>query len=242
MSEGHPRLLGHRGSPEEHPENTMASYRAALESGLDGVELDVQRTLDGVLVIRHDFHLPDGRLIAALKAREVALVELEGGGRIPTLEEVLDWAEESGAYLNIEVKSDRFATDGREAETVHALERHEFPPHQVILSSFSPAAVARCRAANAVYPTALLWDAKLQPAWLLAKGQTAVLLGLSAIHPHHTLVNATLVAWARTHRWRVNTWTVNDEPEARRLLELGVDGLIGNRPDILLSAAGRVVS
>ncbi|HEX2864957.1 MAG TPA: glycerophosphodiester phosphodiesterase [Deinococcales bacterium] len=242
MSEGHPRLLGHRGSPEQRTENTMPSYQAALDAGLDGVELDVQRTLDGVLVIHHDFHLPDGRLIAALKAAEVGAVELRDGGRVPTLEEVLDWAEATGAYLNIEVKADRLATDGREAETIHMLQRHRFPPDQVVLSSFSPAAVARCRAADSRYPTGLLWDASLQPAWLLAGGQTAPVLGLAAIHPHHTLINAELMANARRHGWLVNTWTVNDEPEARRLLELGVNALIGNRPAVLLAAAGRVAA
>ena len=66
-----PRLLGHRGSPKQHVENTLESFTAALDAGLDGFELDVQRTLDGVLVTHHDVHLADGRLIAALKMTEL---------------------------------------------------------------------------------------------------------------------------------------------------------------------------
>ena len=89
------RLLGHRGSPKQHVENTLESFAAAIDAGLDGFELDVQRTLDGRLVTHHDFHLADGRLIAALKHSELP-------AHIPTLEAVLLLAKERGAYVNVE--------------------------------------------------------------------------------------------------------------------------------------------
>ena len=103
-------LLGHRGANRLHLENTMPAFEAALQAGLHGIELDVQRTKDGVLVVHHDFHLTDGRLIAALDFNELRLPEPY---TVPTLEEVLNWAKQSGAYLNIEIKLETFATDGQ---------------------------------------------------------------------------------------------------------------------------------
>ena len=111
------RLLGHRGSPKQHLENTLESFTAALNAGLDGFELDVQRSLDGVLVTHHDFHLADGRLIAALKFTELP-------AHVPTLEAVLLLAKERGAYVNVEIKLETSATDGRENETVALIVRY----------------------------------------------------------------------------------------------------------------------
>ncbi|NJK46343.1 MAG: hypothetical protein HC933_20735 [Pleurocapsa sp. SU_196_0] len=119
-----PLLLGHRGSPRVQPENTLESFRAALEVGLDGFELDVQRTLDGVLVTHHDFHLNDGRLIAALRHEELPQ-------HIPTLETVLELAKKADAFVNIEIKLESPNSDGTRtrngcarAQTGHAGTRH----------------------------------------------------------------------------------------------------------------------
>lgn len=236
-----PRLFGHRGSPLERHENTLEGFDAALAAGLDGVELDVQRTLDGMLVVHHDPHLPDGRLIAALRAREVADAELPRGGRVPTFDSVLEWAGARGAWLNVEVKTGGAGTDGREHETARAIRRHGLD-ERVLVSSFSPLAVARVRAAAPRLATALVWAPDLRPAWALANGRYAALLGVSAVHPHHSLVDARLIARARRRGWAVHVWTVNDAALGGRLLGLGVDGLIGDRPEVLLEAAGRTAA
>ncbi len=208
--------------------------------GLDGVELDVQRSLDGVLVVHHDFHLPDGRLIASLRHQEIQRAELPDGGRVPTLEAVLGWAKDRGAYLNIEIKADSWRTDGREAQVVRLVER--FGLHRaVIVSSFSPVSLARVRLMTNKLETALLYDSDLEPAWLLSDGKLAGLLRVQAIHPRYTLITPELVARAHKRGWRVNTWTVNDPDVARNLLGMGVDALIGDAPSMLLAAAGRHV-
>lgn len=238
MTPHRPRLFGHRGSPRTHPENTVPGFEAAVAAGLDGVELDVQRTIDGVLVVRHDPHLPDGRLIAAVRAVEVAKVVLPGDGRVPTLDDVLDWASARRAWLNLEIKSSSSSTDGREHETVRAVRRHRVDD-LVLVSSFNPVSLARVRAAAPQLPAALLWDAASRPAWLTAGGRSAGLLGVRALHPHHSLVDERLIRRARRHGWAVHAWTVNDPARARELLDLGVDGLIGDHPDVLLAAAGR---
>jgi glycerophosphoryl diester phosphodiesterase len=235
-----PLLLGHRGSPRTARENTLESFENAMLVGLDGVELDVQRSLDGVLVVHHDFHLPDGRLIASLRHQEIQRAELPEGGRVPTLEAVLGWAKDWGAYLNIEIKAHSWRTDGREAQVVQLVER--FGLHKlVIVSSFSPVSLARVRLMTNQLETALLYDSDLEPAWLLSDGKLARVLRVQAIHPRYTLITPELVAHAHKRGWRVNTWTVNDPDVARKLLGMGVDALIGDAPSVLLSAAGRHV-
>ena len=233
-------LLGHRGSPKQARENTLESFQMAMNAGLDGVELDVQRSLDGVLVVHHDVHLPDGRLIAALRASEIFAFELPGGGHVPTLEAVLAWAAQTSAYLNVEIKSQTAATDGREVETARLIRHHGLERHTIV-SSFNPVSLARVRWSAPALECALLWDNSGEdgPSWLLNNGLTALPLGVKAIHPHHRLVTPELMARAKRHGWRVNVWTVNDVETAQRLIALGVDGLIGDHPHVLLEAAGR---
>jgi glycerophosphoryl diester phosphodiesterase len=223
-------LLGHRGANRLHLENTMPAFEAALEAGLHGVELDVQRTKDGVLLVHHDFHLPDGRLIAAL---EFAQVRLPNGYAAPKLEEVLVWAKKTGAYLNIEIKLETLATDGREREVAALIERSGLG-QQIIISSFNPLSLARVRYHAPALETALLYDNTSAPHWLLDDGRTAGLLGVTAIHPHHKLVTPALMARAKQRGWKVNVWTVNEPADVQRLLDLDVDGIIGDLPKVLL--------
>jgi glycerophosphoryl diester phosphodiesterase len=237
-SASQPILLGHRGSPRAKHENTLESFQLALEAGLDGIELDVQRSLNGVLVVHHDFFLPDGRLIAALNDTEIMKFELPIGLHVPTLEAVLSWAKSAGAYVNVEIKSEAMVSDGRETETVRLIDRLGMN-ERVIISSFNPASIVRVRLANARLETALLYDNEASSPWYLEDAKLAPVLGVKAIHPHHSLVTPDLIARAKTRGWRVNVWTVNDLELGLKLLEMGVNALIGDDPAILLEARKR---
>jgi glycerophosphoryl diester phosphodiesterase len=238
-----PMLLGHRGSPKAKCENTLESFQLALEAGLNGIELDVHRSFNGVLVVHHDFFLPDGRLIAALTDAEIIGFELPGNLRVPTLEAVLVWAKSSGAFVNVEIKSETMNSDGRELETVRLIERLDLAD-QILISSFNPASIAWVRLANARLETGLLFDNKsfdnqAAAPWLLEDGKTAIWMGVKAIHPHHSLVTPELMRRAKSRGWRVNVWTVNDLELGVKLLEMGVNALIGDFPEVLLEARER---
>ena len=233
-------LLGHRGSPNVARENTLPSFQAAIDAGLDGVELDVQRTLDGVLVVNHDFHLPDGRLIAALNATEVEAAILPMNGRIPRLEHVLEWAKNVNTFVNVEIKSSGLKTDNRELETVKCIRDTEMR-NNVIVSSFNPSSIARVRFADSGLETGLLYENNVEPKWLLENGWTAILLGVKALHPYHGDITPALMTRAKERGWRVNTWTVNDLEIAKNLIAMGVNALIGNFPEVLVEAAGRTL-
>lgn len=219
-----PLLLGHRGSPRQHRENTLPSFQAALDAGLDGVELDVRRLADGTLVIHHDERLFDGRRLADLTLRQLA------PHPVPTLEEVLEWAADTGASLNVELKYESVRPDDRVARTAEGLRRHGLVGSTVV-SSFNPLFLAALRNVAPGIERGLLFDR-----WPGVMPRVARLLDVQALHPHHSLVTPGLMDLARGRGWRVNVWTVNDVALARHLVGLGAAGLIGDVPEVLLAA------
>ena len=220
-----PLVIAHRGDSANHPENTVASYRSALEQGADWVELDVRRTADDVLVAHHDAHLADGRLI-----RDSAAGDLPG--EVPTLAEAFEACE--GMGVNVEIKHLPGDPDHEDVhlvcDAVVGLASAYRPPEQLLVSSFDIAAVDLIRAT----------DPGLPSGWIVAERYTADLVlertiahGHGAICPWDGLVDLHLVEHAHDRGLRVVVWTV-DEPD--RMVELagwGVDGIISNDPGLL---------
>lgn len=217
-------LLGHRGSPREARENTLESFRVALQAGLDGVELDVQRTRDGVLVIHHDFDL-EGVAISRLIWPELAA----RAPWLPRLEEVFELYEEfPQARLNLELKSQPPVSDGRESDLARALAA--WPQRdRVWISSFDPLALIRLGKAGVDVPLALLYT---QPEML----ELLPCLPVGGVHPHFSLLEAERVQEFKAKGLFVVTWTVNDRETAGRLFGWGVDGVIGDLPQELLAS------
>lgn len=224
--------IAHRGARKVAPENTIPAFTRAIELGADGIELDVQLSADGQLFVLHDLTLnktTNGSGVAAALPL-AALKEFDAGGwfdddwrgtPIPTLDEVFD-AIPNTAYVNIELKRDSIQNDGLEAATVNFIQQRNLA-HRVIVSSFNPVILWRLR--HEPFPLGLLYapDMHIGLAW----GQARHFLRLDALHPHSSQVRAPLPTLP------VNTWTVNDEPEMRRLLELGVNAIITDVPDVL---------
>jgi len=232
--------IAHRGASAAAPANTMAAFEKALALGADGIELDVQLSADGVPVVIHDFtvdHTTDG----SGKVARMTLAQLEqldagsyfdpafAGERIPTLEKVLE-VMGNRLLLNIELKGFSLFDKGLERAVIGLIEQHDLHS-RVFLSSFNPFSLWRTKRIAPHVPVGLLYSPDLplplRRAWL------AFLFPHEARHPHHTMVNARYMAWARRRGYRVNTWTVDDPEEMRRLIGLGVDGIITNVPDVL---------
>jgi glycerophosphoryl diester phosphodiesterase len=208
--------------------------------GADGVELDVQLSRDGEAVVMHDFtvdHTTDGR--GAVRRLTLAqLKELDAGRwfgpafageRVPTLQEVFD-AVAHRLLINVELKSVPGRSRGLEAEVVRLIEDNNLS-HRVIVSAFNPLALRRVKKLNPNIPTALLY-APGQPLFL-RRAWLAPFVPHEYRHPHHTLVDERSLAWYRQKGYRVNTWTVDEPVEMRRLIDLGVDGIMTDHPDRL---------
>jgi glycerophosphoryl diester phosphodiesterase len=220
-----PLLLGHRGSPRQARENTLESFRLALEAGLDGLELDLHRTRDGVLVVYHDFEL-GGQPLAETDWPALQ----QPAPWMPRLEQVLELAEQfPQAWLNLELKSLPGPSDDREAALAQAL--LTWPGRErAWISSFDPLALIRLHRLKVGVPLALLYD---EP----EMEELVPCLPVQGVHPYFELLSQAKLAELKARGLFVATWTVNQATLVRELLAWGVDGIIGDLPEELL--AGR---
>jgi glycerophosphoryl diester phosphodiesterase len=229
-------VLAHRGANRLAPENTLLAFARALETGADGVELDVQRTRDDALVVRHDAHLPDGMLlqdVALSAARRVVPA-------LATLEEALDVC--AGSLVNIEIKhppGDSWDRPDPAADLVVELLARRGGHDDVVVSSFNLAVIDRIRTLAPRCPTGWLTYAQ-DPLEAVA---TVVDHRHSALHPHVAsvagLTAEEVVRLGHTEGVQINVWTVNDAAELRRLAAAGVDAVVSDVPDRALRALGR---
>jgi glycerophosphoryl diester phosphodiesterase len=224
-----PLILGHRGASAHEVENTIEAFARAVADGADGFELDVRLCATGEVVVFHD---EDLRRLAGLPVNVGAMplaalrrVTLERERRISTLDEVLDAFPE--VLINVELK----ARAGRGAAVADAaiasIARHA-ATDRVLVSSFEPVALARVRLRSSGLATGYLFHRNQGLA--LRRGWPAFGLRTTAVHPDHALVTRQTVSVWRRAGFSINTWTVDDPADVRRVTDLGVDAIITNDP------------
>lgn len=238
--------IAHRGANELAPENTLEAFRRALEVGADGIELDVRLSADGVPVVIHDATVDattngsgrvDRKTLAELRQLDAgAAFESTRGNasnalteRIPTLAEILD-ALGGRVLINIELKRMGFIDGGLERAVVDQVKRSGAQEH-VLLSSFNPFALRQVQTSDPAVATALIYTRPARVSLCLAR--LIIPRPTTALHPHHSLVDAEYVRCAHARGTRVHVWTVDDPARMRCLLDWGVDGIITNKPDTL---------
>jgi glycerophosphoryl diester phosphodiesterase len=241
-----PLVIAHRGASAYAPDNTLAAFNLAFEMGADGIELDVVLTADGVPVIFHPEMDPKHPThgYASLKGMTLAQVkQIDAGGwfgekfrgeKIPTLAEVFQVVNGRG-WVNIEIKDWTLDNNDIEAKTIQVVEAFK-TQDRVILSSFNPIRLRRAMKINPHYPRGLIYRETLPPR--LIHGWFRSLAHATVIHPHFAMLTREYVAWARGKGYQINTWTVDDPDEMRRLIALGVDGIMSNKPDVLRQVVG----
>ncbi|MFP5255850.1 MAG: glycerophosphodiester phosphodiesterase [Acidimicrobiia bacterium] len=227
-------VIGHRGASVAAAENTLAAFEAAVAQRADGVELDVRRTADGTLAVRHDETLADGRRLVELHREELA-------PHVPELSAVLD-ACRPLQVVNVEIKNwpddGDFDPEIALAAAVVALldDRGELDDGRIIVSSFHLGTIDRVKELAPGLATGWLWGVIDDVAALLDRAASH---RHQAVHPHHAFVTEDLVARAHDLGLAVNTWTCNDPDRIRWLAEVGVDAVITDTPDVALKALGR---
>ncbi|MDA3038106.1 MAG: glycerophosphodiester phosphodiesterase [Actinomycetota bacterium] len=226
-----PRVIAHRGASAEQPENTMPAFAAARAAGADGVELDVRLSADDVLVLHHDAHLADGRLIRAVHSTELP-------PSIPTLGEVM--LATADLFVNIEIKNSP-SEEGHDpdqglsvavAALVAGMEAHD----RTLVSSFELESILRLRPVDPTIALAWLTWGEADPEALIGR---AVDHRLQAINPHDRQVDRAFVERAQGEGLAVYVWTVDSPERALELADFGVDGIITNDPRALVRALAR---
>jgi len=229
--------VAHRGAAGLFPENTLLAFHPAVEIGVDMLELDVQLTRDGALVAMHDQTLErttngTGRLSDQDLA---ALRELEAGHgeRIPLLEEVLALADAAGVRLVIEIKGSGEASSQRIAEALVPMLSTAGWVDRAVLTSFHAGALRRVRALDPRLPCLLdpvPLDGSLSPRAVCEQTLTA---GANIVGYDFRHVTPALVKECRLTGLTLWSWTPNSAEDIRRQVELGVQAVVTDRPDVL---------
>jgi glycerophosphoryl diester phosphodiesterase len=216
------QVLAHRGASRAERENTLRAFEQAAVLGADGVELDVRRTADDVLVVHHNPTLDDGRVI-----RETPAVDMPQ--HIPTLSDSLDAC--AGMWVNLEIKNDEtepdFDPSDWVAEQTMALLARRGEPERWLMSSFRIETMDRCRALTPHIRTA--WLVSVVPDDVV---DILLATGHAALHPWVPLLTQDVVDRCHAAGIEVNTWTCDDPERMRELIGWGIDGICTNVPDV----------
>jgi len=235
----YPLVVGHRGYRAAYPENTMIAFKAAVDAGVQMVELDVHLARDRKLVVMHDDTV-DRTTNGKGSVDEYTLPELKkldagywfhprfAGEQIPTLKEVLRQLSPR-VLINIEIKSDYGQNpyvSGVIEEAVLDLLKLEDAFAAVIISSFDPRIIENIKRANDSLAVAFISET--------TEGEKTVSfcrgLNVFSFHPNFLSVDKELVKRMHAAGIQVFPYNVNSEPEFQRLIDTSADGLITDDP------------
>jgi glycerophosphoryl diester phosphodiesterase len=231
-----PSIIAHRGASGRAPENTMAAFRRAVELGAGFIETDLQLTRDARFVTLHDKTL-DRTTNGHGLVQKQSLAELQQldagmwydrefmGERIPTLEEVLAFAQARDIVFYLEIKYD--AAWGMHHALVAALRSAENAARTIVISFDSSTLDSLRRLDSGMMMGLLIEDGALDGV------KAALQVGARQLCPRANLVTPELVKKAREVDLQIVPWTVNDPKEMRSLIAAGVNGIMTDVPDRL---------
>jgi glycerophosphoryl diester phosphodiesterase len=231
-----PWIIAHRGASGHAPENTLAAFERAVQLGAGFIETDLHLTRDAQFVAIHDATLErttNGRgAVRDFTLRELRRLDAGKwfdrdymGQRIPTLDEILEFARKNDVIFYLEVKYD--AAWGMHHSLMAALQKVENAARTIVIS-FDQTTLAALRRVDASIMMGLLADESGKD-----YVKDALELGARQLCPQASLVTQELVERAHGADLQVATWTVDDAKEMRRLIAAGVDGIMTNFPDRL---------
>lgn len=230
-------IIAHRGNTGAAIENTLPAIESAIQLGVDGVEVDLQLTSDGRVIVFHDWDLRrlagQDRLIEKSTLDELRAVR-SGNVTIPTLEELLDLVK-ARCLINLELKTLCYFRGDLERKVVQILRSF---PHQdlLLISSFNPFALRRMKhLAPHLLRGYLFEDKPLLHRWI-QPWVSPFSINAPLSETHRALVE-------RAHRdgRRFFVWTVNHENDMKELIRMGVDGIITDHPKGLLKLRDELI-
>ncbi|MGO4994465.1 glycerophosphodiester phosphodiesterase [Jeotgalibaca porci] len=238
-------ILGHRGSKGTAPENTLISFKKALLTGCDGLELDVHLSKDGIPVVIHDETVDRTTnakgLVSSFTLKELKQMDAGKwfnrtfqGEKIPTLEEVLVLLSEENftGLLNIELKTDRIPYENIEATVLNLVKTFQ-PAYKVVYSSFNYETLERLTAQDLKAAFGVLFGKMGLEANQLSNG-----LPVQAWHGRYTLINRMIQA--NKNKLPLRLWTVNSYFDLGYCLSKKVDTIITDYPGRAMKVRKRI--
>jgi len=222
-------VFGHRGVPELCPENTIESFERAVALNYSGIELDVIRTADNVLIVNHD-------TIAKINNEEKKIDQLEYKHllefypSIPTLTNVLDVLGHR-TNINIEIKNQSFQSSYVIDKTISCLKTFNLIDN-IVISSFNPKIIKKSKQIDDRFITAWILGHKNFRFYSFWK----IILNYfkpNAIHINHQYVNLQIIDRIHAHRMKILSYTVNSGEILEDLISKKIDGIFTDSPKIL---------
>ena len=223
----HVLKIGHRGAAGHAPENTLAAVRKGIALGVDFVEIDIRRTADGRLVVLHDATVnrtTDGKgRIESFCFQDLEKLDAGEGEHIPTFAEVLKVATgKTGLMVELKIR-------GAAQQTVELVREARFKG-SVIYASFLHDELTHVRKADPEAPLMVLFGSLSR-----ASVSRAIKYGASYVGLPHDKATGPRVNSFHRAGLRLFVYTANDPDDIQRVLSLGVDGVISNFPDRIVS-------
>lgn len=225
------KIFASQGHHEQFRENTIDAFSAAVAIGIDGVELDLRRTIDGALVVHHDAAV-EGQIIAETRQRDLP-------NYVPTLDRAIEACR--GIELNIEMKNYRHhseptydPTGGFARDVVNVVREHDIVGSTIVSCFDLDTCVTVRDLGDDVQVGWLLWDVSLPNSIIRASE-----LNLTAVHPPSSVVDGPLVNAAHACGIAIYAWTAREPARVVELAKWNVDCLITDDPVGALAALGR---
>lgn len=234
------KIIGHRGAAGLSPENTIPSIRLALKYEADRIEIDVRQTKDDIVVLMHDKKLDrttNGKgELGNLSYEELKKLTIKSNTekdiKVPTLKEVIDIVKNTQSELLIEVKAGDEKYPNIEKNILAILADSEFPIERTIIQSFNNDILKRFHGLN---PTLRLHKLMLTGFFFRPKKYPHI----EEFTINYLFLTKGKVSKVHNLNKKINVWTVDDEKTMRKMIKLGVDGIITNFPNKLNTVSQR---
>ncbi|QLK86262.1 glycerophosphodiester phosphodiesterase family protein [Staphylococcus sp. 17KM0847] len=232
------QIIAHRGLSRRYPENTKLAYQAALSQHIDMLEIDLHMTKDGVLVGIHDDTI-DRTSNGKGAIKDLTLDQLRSfqfanqldytlGISIMTFDEILTLCKNYSKTLLIEVKKPKIYAGIKET-LIQKIKYHPFPNNRIIVQSFDQSFIKALHQEIPYIHLGVLISKRKY--WLKQPLFHEIAQYADYVNPNYQLVNRKFIQRAHEHHLKVMPYTVNDIQTAKKLIQLGVDGVITDIPN-----------
>ena len=217
-------IIGHRGANNVAPENTIKSFQKAIELGADYIEFDNRLSKDNEIVVMHDGNTlrttgHDGK-IREMTLKELKSLDCGEGEKIPTLHEVIETTK-GKIGLQIEV-----CAAGMAEQLVSIIMENDLIESSII-SSFQYKELLNIQKLEPNLKLAFLWlEVIVSPEMIKKFTQKAIRKNFYAVHPFYKYIDDEYITFVHKNNLKINVWTVNIKAAMKKLIKMGVDGLI----------------